>query len=291
MAIPRSAVPARRAAARIGVTLMVVLLAWTSLSATATATLRNLRVLDFNIHTGIGTDGRLDLDRTADVIRASGADIVGLQEVDVHWAARSGYADQAGELARMLRMRVFFAPIYDLDPEPGHVERRRYGVAILSRHPILATWNHPLTRRSTVEPGAQPAPGPGFAEAEVWVRGKRVHVYATHLDFRPEPEVRAAQVAETTSILDDDGPRARQVLAGDLNAEPSAPELGPLLARTGDTWARANGTSGGLTYPADVPVKRIDYIAVDGPIHARSTTVLDTQASDHRPVLARLLVR
>src|SRR3954470_16432851 len=75
-----------------------------------------LRVLTFNIHTGIGEDGRLDLARTAAAIHASGADIAGLQEVDVHWAARSGFADQAAELARMLDMRVFFAPIYDLPP-------------------------------------------------------------------------------------------------------------------------------------------------------------------------------
>jgi endonuclease/exonuclease/phosphatase family metal-dependent hydrolase len=47
-------------------------------------------VMSFNIHHGQGTDGVLDLERIARVIRASGADIVGLQEVDRHFGGRGG---------------------------------------------------------------------------------------------------------------------------------------------------------------------------------------------------------
>ena len=41
-----------------------------------------LRVLTYNIHHGEGTDGKLDLDRIARVIKAAEPDIVALQEVD-----------------------------------------------------------------------------------------------------------------------------------------------------------------------------------------------------------------
>ena len=54
-----------------------------------------LRVATFNIHHGVGADGRLDLTRTADVISATGASVVGLQEVDRTLSARSGWVDQA----------------------------------------------------------------------------------------------------------------------------------------------------------------------------------------------------
>jgi endonuclease/exonuclease/phosphatase family metal-dependent hydrolase len=245
----------------------------------------SLRVLTFNIHTGIGEDGRLDLARTAAAIRDSGADIVGLQEVDVHWAARSDFADQAAELARMLHMWVFFAPIYDLPPLTEGAPRRRYGVAVLSRFSILHAENHPITRLSTQDPDPVPQPMPGFAEAVVLARGIPLHVYVTHLDFRPDPAVRAAQVADTLRILGEDRHRARQVLLGDFNAEPGAPELAPLFGTLRDAGA---GAGPGLTYPAAVPVKRIDYVTTSANVRTRDAAVLASEASDHRPVRVTL---
>lgn len=231
-----------------------------------------LRVLSFNAHTGIGADGGLDLARTASAIRESGADVVGLQEVDVHWSARSDFADQAADLAELLGMRVFFAPIYDLPGTP----RRRFGVAVLSRFPITRTANHEITRQSTQDNSLGPAPG--FAEARVLVRGTPVHVWVTHLDFRPDPAVRAAQVADTLRIVPETG---RHVLLGDLNAEPGAPELAPL-------WTRFTDVQPGPTYPAGAPTLRLDHIAVSPGIGVSTSSVPATTASDHRPVLAEL---
>jgi endonuclease/exonuclease/phosphatase family metal-dependent hydrolase len=270
---------------RIAATLAVVVaLLCPMLAGGASASPRDpLRVLDYNIHTGIGVDGTLDLARTAEVIRSSGADIVGLQEVDVHWSARSRYVDQARELARLTGMRVFFAPIYDLEPEPGREERRQYGVAVLSRFPIVRAENHHLTRLSTVDPDPVPRPGPGFAEAVVAAPGGPVHVYVTHLDYRADPAVRSMQVADTLRILDQDRPGARQLLLGDFNAEPAAPELAPLFARMHDA-----APDGEPTYPAEDPVKRIDYVTYSGRLEAVAAEVLPTLASDHRPVLATL---
>lgn len=247
-----------------------------------------LRVMNYNIHTGIGSDGALDLARTAAVIRDSRADVVGLEEVDVHWDARSDFRDEARDLARTLHMRVFFAPIYDLPPPTEGAPRRQYGVAVLSRYPILRAENHWITRLSTQDPNPVPAPAPGFAEAVVLAHGVPVHVYATHLDFRPDPAVREMQVADTLRIMAEDPRGARQVLLGDFNAEPAAPELAPLWTYLADAWTSAEP---GLTYPADVPAKRIDYVTVSAGIRAHDASVVDTLASDHRPVVAELTVR
>ncbi|RBM11684.1 metal-dependent hydrolase [Prauserella sp. PE36] len=269
----------------IVIALAVVLLATPGAGAREETT---LRVLSFNVHAGTGVDGTFDLVRTAEAIRATGADVVGLQEVDVHWSERSRYTDQAAELARLTGMRVFFAPIYDLDPEPGHGQRRRYGVAVLSRHPIVAAVNHQLTRLPTVNPDPVPELAPGFAEVVVSVRGEPVHVYVTHLDHRPDPAVRATQVREMVAVLDRAPPGARQVLTGDLNAEPDAPELAPLFARVTDAWRAAPGAGEGRTYPASAPASRIDYVTFSGPLRATHASVPATTASDHRPVLAEL---
>ena len=47
-----------------------------------------MRFVSWNIHGGLGTDGRRDLDRIAGVLAASGCDAAGLQEVGVHATAR-----------------------------------------------------------------------------------------------------------------------------------------------------------------------------------------------------------
>ncbi len=89
-------------------------------------------------------------------------------------------------------------------------------------------------------------------------------------------------------ILRQDPPRAHQLLLGDFNAEPAAPELAPLFERLRDAWGTRGG---GLTYPAEDPVKRIDYITAGGGVRVLNASVPAVEASDHRPVVATLLLR
>lgn len=236
--------------------------------------------MTFNIHAGHN-----DLDRTASTIREAGAHIVALQEVDVHWDARSGFADQATALGEKLGMQVRFAPIYSL-PGASGAARREYGVAVLSRYPIVEWRNHLLTRLSTVQAGTAATPAPGFLEAVIDVNGTLVRVFDTHLDYRADPAVRRTQVAETLALIGDGS--APTLLAGDFNAPPDAPELQLLFARLRDTWP-ARGDAG-LTYPADNPVKRIDYVLASRHFRVQSARVIVTESSDHRPVVVELLL-
>lgn len=235
-----------------------------------------LRVMSFNIHSGHG-----NLDGVADVVRATGADVVALQEVDVHWAERSGFADQATALGERLGMTVRFAPIYRLAGlRPGDPPRE-FGVALLTRLPIVRWRNDTLTRLSTQERDPAPVPMPGLLEATLDVRGTPVRVLDAHLDYRADPRVRVRQVAELVALLGaSDGPT---LLLGDLNAPPDAPELQPLLARLHDAAAGR-----GLSYPADAPTKRIDYVLASAHFRVRTAAVVATGASDHRPVVADL---
>ncbi|WP_313886287.1 endonuclease/exonuclease/phosphatase family protein [Amycolatopsis viridis] len=251
----------------------------TTEAAAATAARPGITVATYNIHAGAGEDGVFDLGRTAAAIRDLHADVVGLQEVDVHWDVRSGYRDEAAELARALRMHVFFAPIYDLDPPAPGAPRRRFGVAVLSRYPVIAARNLEITRLSTVTPGAPPAPAPGFAEVTVAAPGGPLRVYTTHLDYRADPAVRRAQIADMLAVLDArPGP---EILTGDFNAEPAAPELAPLWTRLADADPH------GGTYPAAEPLKRIDFVTASQPLTVRDARTIASTASDHRPVIAR----
>jgi endonuclease/exonuclease/phosphatase family metal-dependent hydrolase len=188
-------------------------------------------------------------------------------------------------------MEVYFAPIYSLDAPSANAPRREYGVAVLSRYPVLAAENHDITRLSTQEADPAPAPAPGFPEVVIRVKGVPVHVYTTHLDYRAEPSVRAAQVADTLRILAEDcdarGRCPRQVFTGDFNAVHTAPELAPLWERLTDASVASGADA--PTYPALGPRTRIDYVAVSpGAVEVKGVAVPETLASDHRPVVADL---
>ena len=241
----------------------------------------SLRVMSYNIAAGSG-----DLDRSAETIRASAADIVALQEVDVHWSTRSGFADQAAILAERLGMQVRFAHIYGLPGATASAPLREYGVALLSRYPIVAWTNHTITRLSTQAEDPRPSPMPGFLEATIDVRGTRIRVFNTHLDYRPDPAVRRQQVAETLAIIGDAS--VPMLLLGDLNAPPGAHELQPIFTHLKDSWTVS--ADSGFTYPATAPVRRIDYVFTSKHFRVSAVSVSESQASDHRPVIVDLVV-
>ena len=240
-----------------------------------------LRVMTYNIRSGNG-----DLAGTTQAIRAAGADIVALQEVDVHWAERSSFVDQATVLGQQLRMQTRFARIYLLAGARPQDPPRAFGVALLSKFPILDWTNHIITRLSTQETNPVPGPLPGFLEARIDVRGTAVRVFNTHLDYRSDPSVRRQQTSEMLAYIGDVS--SPTLLFGDLNAPPDAPEIQLLLERLHDSWPKSAGP--GLTDPADEPRKRIDYVLTSSHFRVRSASVPVTLASDHRPVVIDLIL-
>ena len=241
-----------------------------------------LRVATFNIHHGVGLDGRLALERTADVIRRTGAEVVGLQEVDRHLSVRSGWVDQATWLADRLGMDVVYGANVDLDPDDPDdpdAPRRRYGNAVLAAHPIRAWRNIPL-------PGSDGAEPRGVLETFIDVDGTTVRVLDTHLQNRSQVE-RIAQAERIVEVIA--ASPAPAVLLGDMNATPGTPEIGVLTAALVDTW-RVVGVGDGLTFDAATPHARIDYVLTSPGVTPRTAAVVRTDASDHYPVVADVAI-
>lgn len=211
---------------------------------------------------------KLDLDRTAAVIRDSGADIVLLQEVD-DGTRRSGGRDQAAVLAATSGLRHF---VYgkNLDFQGGG-----YGNAILSRLPLSEVRNEPIPPLPvTLETR-------GVLLASVEAGGKRLRLMNSHFPLTAGERVEAARVV--LGLVDQAG--GPVVFGGDLNATDDSPEVIALTQRLKDAAPRpAAGT-----YPADQPECRIDYLFYSAPLAAARFSVIDTQASDHLPVLIELL--
>ncbi len=240
-----------------------------------------LRVMTYNIQYG-----GANLEATIATIKAVDPDLVALQEVDVHWGARSQFIDQAAVLAERLGLHVRIAPIYRLPGADPSAPPREFGVALRSKHPVTSFSNRLLTRHSTQAETDAPAPAPGLLDATVEVHGAPIRVLTTHLDHRPDSAVRSQQVREVLEVIG--ASTTPTLMFGDLNAAPTAPELQPLLARLQDCWPVS--TDPGWTYPAVQPAERIDYVLASPHFRVVAARVPDTNASDHRPVVVDLIV-
>ena len=230
------------------------------------------RVMTFNIHSAFSRDGRLDPEAIARVIAARDPDVVALQEVSRGWLI-DGSVDLVDWLARRLGMEIIFAGTAD----------PIWGNAILSRVGFLDHGSAPLPAADTLLPR-----GYVWAHVDLGLEAP-VLVVATHLHhIAEEPGPRLAQIPV---LLEFWGSADHSVLMGDLNAEPTWPEMELILnAGMVDAWSEA-GQGPGLTWPADDPFQRIDWIWLSPDLQAIAAETVESTVSDHRAVVADLADR
>lgn len=240
----------------------------------------HITVGTFNIRHGVGAHGALNLEHTAGVIADLDADVVGLQEVDRFWSERSMFTDQARFLAERLDMQMVYGASLDRTGREHGQPRRQYGIAILSRFPIVDTHNTALPRRRGGEQRI-------LLEAEIVAGGVPLRCLNTHLQHRSGTARMAQAEAIRATVADRSAPT---VLVGDLNASPDRPEIRTLTEHLVDVW-RSRGVGDGYTYDAETPRLRIDYVLVSPDIDVERARVTPTTASDHLPVTAELKLR
>ncbi|MFT5200177.1 MAG: endonuclease/exonuclease/phosphatase family metal-dependent hydrolase [Planctomycetota bacterium] len=223
-----------------------------------------LELMTYNIRHGVGMDDVLDLERIAEVIKRENPDLVALQEID-RFCERSGNRDLATELAEICGMKAHFASFMNF-------QGGEYGLAVLSRLPVKSTTAHPLPS------GAEPRTA---LELRVEVEGLATPIsfVCLHHDWTDD-KFRRLQVRALLTALGTE--RRPIILAGDFNALPEDESM-DILRKAG--W-KTLGDEKENTFPADHPVKTIDYFMVKG-FRRQSdlTRVLDEKlASDHRPL-------
>lgn len=239
----------------------------------------DITVLTYNIHHANppSREGLIDVDGIARVIREQQPDLVALQEVDVH-TTRSGVSlNQAQAIAERTGMTAYFAKAI---PYAGG----EYGVAILSRYPVLEWKNIPLPLDSSTR--GEPRT---LAMATVKLpNGKKMVVACTHLDAQRADTNRQLQIRK---ILELAGQLSLpMVIAGDLNAVPES----DVMKQFDSHFTRSCYQNCGYTIPEVNPTRSIDYIgfAPSEAFRVKSHQVIDeSYASDHRPVKAVLTVQ
>ncbi len=241
--------------------------------ASAPPPAETMRVMVYNIHAGKDAGGVDNLVRVAELITSSNADLVLLQEVDRN-TERSGKVDQLAELERLTSLHGTFGK--SLDYQGGE-----YGIAILSRWPVAASEVIPLPN----DPPQERAGGSREPRVALFAVTNGIRILNTHLDASREETFRLQEVAKLIEAADQTEPA---LVGGDFNAEPES-ETRRQMAAKGyrDSWAEC-GSGSELTFPASAPVKRIDYLFLTGEVRCGAAQVLDTTASDHRPLLVTI---
>lgn len=232
------------------------------------------RVMTYNIHHGAGLDGKLDLQRIADLIQRERADIVALQEVD-KGVQRTDRRDLPAELAALTGLTWLFSNNF-------HYQGGEYGNALLTRYPVRRWAN---THCSRLSPGEQR----GVLQAVLQVQGRELVVLDTHFDLSEAERLRNADAIH--QLVPSYRPNPI-ILCGDFNANPGSSVYRRLAEQFADAWPLA-GAGEGNTIPADKPSRRIDFIwlsATNSLVPLRAW-VPQTDASDHLPVVADLQLR
>lgn len=236
-----------------------------------------LRVLCYNVHWCLGTDGKYDVPRLADVIAKTKPDLVALQEVDVG-VKRSGRVHEVQELARLTGLAARFGPTQ-------HYEGGLFGNAVLTRFPILDVSIHPLPYTEST-PERTTYPRGAIAVTVRGPDGAPLRFVSTHFQHNvPEDRVAEAKVINELFAGQDD--KLRTILAGDMNALPATEPVTELLRK----WTNAIDEAATPTAPATKPRSRIDYVFYRSASSFRlieSQVIPEAVASDHRPVLAVL---
>lgn len=238
--------------------------------------------MTYNVHSGVGTDKRLDLERIAEVIASANPDVVALQELDVS-RARSGRAHQARIIAQHLDMHFHFHPALRVQ------EEEEYGDAILSRWPMrlrLAAELPTVKERLAFEPR-------GALWATIEVHGREVQVVNTHLGLSSNERSKQIDALLGPEWLGHPDCGKPHVLCGDFNALPYSRVHRKASHVMKDTQRSVLRHRPKATFPSRWPVLRLDYIFTTADLMCTGVHVVNTPlarlASDHLPLVAELM--
>ncbi|GAB3687329.1 hypothetical protein GCM10027592_00720 [Spirosoma flavus] len=235
-----------------------------------------LRVMTYNIHhcNPPSAGNNIEVDAIARVINQEKPDLVALQEVDVNTERSGKGVDQAKELARLTGMHYFFSKA--IDHQGGD-----YGVAVLSRFPILESVRYTLP----VDPAIGGEIRTIAAITIDVAKGKKIVFASTHLDLKEEN--RTIQSELIVKHFGDS--KLPMILAGDFNALPES----KVMQYFDETFVRSCQECG-FTIPVKNPNRTIDFVMYKSgdAFENVSTRVIDEQyASDHLPVVVDLTMK
>lgn len=225
----------------------------------------HLIVGSYNVHKGIGGDGRRDPHRTMAVIRELGADLVALQEVDRRFGARRGVFD-----LEALAEQTGLTPALP-GARKGTLAHGWHGNLLLTRGAEL------MDLRTLDLPGFEPR---GALVADLRFGDIDLRVIAAHLGL-----LKASRRRQAQHLLAEVAGDRPTLMMGDLNEWRAGP---------GCSLARLKGSAPPppASFPARRPFLPLDRILALNHAEVDEVTAhvspLARLASDHLPLRARV---
>lgn len=201
------------------------------------------------------------------LLRNIDADIINLQEVD-YLRPQTGGVNQALILAKNLGMRYIYGAVRSYNTGS-------YGNAILTKYSIINSENIILENAKDIR---------YCLKADIRVNNYIITIFNTHLGLSQPVRYKHLEEIILPKMLSLNNPA---LLAGDFNAPTNRPEIKMLNSYFTDTFIKNSGVIE-KTFPADNPAARIDYIFVNKYITPLDYYIVDTDVSDHLPVVTIL---
>jgi endonuclease/exonuclease/phosphatase family metal-dependent hydrolase len=234
------------------------------------------RITTYNIHKCRGLDRRVRPQRILEVLRETDSDIIALQEVvgmDEGQLERNQVRSIAEELGFDYRIG-----------ENRRLYGGAYGNALLTRLPIVAQYNHDITRHRN-EPR-------GCLEVVLALEAQQpsahlLRIFNVHLGTGFfERRYQAMRLIEVLGSPDRARPR---LLLGDFNEWPRG-LVSSLLGKHFNIAEPRRRFGRARSYPGILPLAHVDHIYYDFPLEVKSVAVhrsrLALIASDHLPIVA-----
>lgn len=233
-------------------------------SVTAAAGSETLTVMTYNVK---NCDLGEQIDAIAADIEAQHPAVVCVQEIDKN-VDRSGNRDVLRELAAAVGMNYEFYPTI-------HLQGGTYGLGIMSVYPLESCAMVPLETRREDEARV-------LASAVINVDGKQIKIYNTHLSFEDTDQRRQQWDFLNETLA---GEQLPFILMGDFNVagmEEFSYLTGVECVNSASTHFET------IVGDGDDGFRCIDNIFISDGLTLLSGKMVDTSASDHRPLVAEI---
>lgn len=235
-----------------------------------------VKVLSWNIW------GGKYLDEVISQLKEIDADIIGLQEVK-EIISGDNRANIAQQIAQELGYQYFYCKAYTDDRHEGGFD---FGNAILTKFPIVKSECLVLSGTEYYQKDALTEPRAACV-CSVKIGDQRLKIVNIHLGYSRDASLsplRKIQLDLVLKLVED----KRIVLAGDFNSIPESEvvkKLNEVMINTDPILDQKTKTD--VDTPGQ-PQFRIDYIFVSPDLKFSNFQILETEASDHKPILVEI---
>ena len=211
----------------------------------------------------------IDYEIMADAINKCDADIVGLNEIheESHMENYSFQTRKTAEAAGFPHYRF---------GQACTLEEGNFGNGFISKIPIVSS-------EVIGVPDPDPKTGNQLYETRALLKVKLENGYTIlviHFGLNLDEQLNAVKVVV------DNLEEEKCILMGDFNVEPDNEVLNPIRAKMKDSADLY--TENLLSFPSDIPHKRIDYMFASPDVEFVSADIPAIVAADHRPAIAEI---